>query len=303
MKEYSIPRRIWRIINPLLIYLGITVAVGLILGIILSVTLAAQTLLGGEVIDVVDVATEMQRITIEYAMPIMIVGNIAVLAAFVPMWLRARKRLETHKNLQPAINYGLTVGLFAGFNLLLVCLLAILDSAFDLMSYFPSYEGLNDIFTGGSFIIQLLSLAIAAPIVEELCFRGVLMERMRWMPVWASLLIQALMFGIAHLNLFQGSYAFVLGIILGLVYIKFRSIVLVIVGHASFNLASVLQSYLSEETSLLVILIPGLALTAVCAVFMIKRPPAYTEAGVGAIAGEGEFENINRPERDNDARY
>ena len=291
MKEYSIPRRIWRIINPLLIYLAITIAVGLIFGISLSVLLVVQSTFGGSGIDVLELANEMQRIIIEYAMPIMITGNLAALAAFIPMWISSRKRLDAYQNISPAANYGLTIGLFAAFNMLLVCAFTLLDAYFNIMDYFPSYEGVSDALSKGSLATQLLSLGIMAPVVEEFCFRGIMMERMRWLPVWATVAIQAIFFGVAHLNLFQGAYAFVLGIILGLVYIKFRSIVVVIVGHAAFNITSVVHAYIDAEPNVLFILIPSLALLVFCAIFMIKRSPAYMVAGKigGMVVENGEW--------------
>ena len=299
MKEYSISRRIWRIINPLLIYVGITVAVGLIFGISLGVLLVMQNTFGSSGINVVDLANEMQRIVIEYAMPIMITGNIAALAAFIPMWAGARKRLDAYNNIRPATNYVLTIGLFAAFNVLLVCVFELLDSYINLMSYFPSYEELDQTLSSGSLIARMISLGVATPVVEELCFRGVLMERLRWMPVWAAIIIQAFIFGVAHLNLFQGAYAFVLGIILGLVYIKYRSIIVVIVGHAAFNITSVVQSYINAEINIYAFLIPASALVVLCAVFMIKSSPAYVVAGTigGNVVENGEWKYEGQQQR------
>ena len=276
------PRRIWRIINPLLIFLGITLGVGVIFGIALGVSIALRGALGNGSMDVAEMTNELQRIAIEYAMQIMITGNLVALAAFIPMWIRARRRLEPIKNPKPFGNYILIVAMFAMFNVVLVSLFAILDSLVDLMSFFPSYEGISDILGGGSFVMQLLALGVGAPIVEEICFRGILMERMRWLPVWASVLIQAALFGVAHMNLFQSAYAFVLGIMLGLCYAKFRSIIMVIVAHAVFNITSVIQSWIPPlipealfmEVTIVHILAPSFIITAICAVWLIKRPKA-----------------------------
>ena len=273
MKQFSIPRRIWRIINPLIIYLAITLAVGIIFAVSLGLALAIQGMIGGG-LDITDLAAEMQRITIEYSMPILITGNVVALGAFLPMWLNSRKRIERSRNVNPAVNYALTFGLFAAFNLVVTCVISLLDSAFDIMSYFRSYEGVGDVLTQGTFLAQLIALGVGAPIVEEMCFRGILMERMRWIPVWLAVFIQALLFAIAHMNLFQGSYAFILGIMLALAYVKFRSLIVVIIGHAAFNITSVVQSTIAPEANLFALLIPGVVVTIVCAVFLIKRPSA-----------------------------
>lgn len=279
MRQFSIPRSIWRIINPLLIYLGITLAVGVIFAVSLGMALALQGILGGG-LDIIDLAEEMQRITIEYAMPILITGNVAALCAFLPMWLNSRKRIERSRNTGPFVNYALTFGLFAAFNIVITCVISMLDSAFDIMSYFRSYEGVGDVLTQGSFIAQFIALGVGAPIVEEMCFRGILMERMRWIPVWLAVFIQALLFAVAHLNIFQGSYAFILGIMLALAYIKFRSLIVVIIGHAAFNITSVVQSAIGVEANVFAMLIPGVAVTIVCAVFLIKRPSATVIPGI-----------------------
>ena len=276
MKQYSVPRRLWRIINPLLIYLGITFGVGIIFGVVLGVAIALLSALSGSV-NVIDLAAELQRITIEYAMPILITCNVVALGVYAPMWVNSRKRLERSRNIAPAPSYALTIGLFAAFNIVITCVITLLDSSFNLMSNFSSYEGLDSIFTKGSFITQFLAVGVCAPVVEEMCFRGILMERMRWIPVWLAIPVQAILFAVAHMNLFQASYALILGVMLGLVYIKFRSIIIVIAGHAAFNITSLILYAADAELNLYATLIPAAVATVVCAVFLVRRPSAIVQ--------------------------
>lgn len=57
---------------------------------------------------------------------------------------------------------------------------------------------------------------ILGPVCEELVFRGVTMRLVRRaLPFWAANLMQAVLFGIFHMNWIQGIYAFVLGLVLG----------------------------------------------------------------------------------------
>ena len=84
--------------------------------------------------------------------------------------------------------------------------------------------------TGEVGLLTLVELAVCAPIAEEALCRGVVLEfalrafcpqrgpACEGVPTarfWAANVIQALIFGVMHLNLVQGCYAFALGLLLG----------------------------------------------------------------------------------------
>lgn len=84
--------------------------------------------------------------------------------------------------------------------------------------------------------LMIVYVVILGPIGEELIFRGVTLRCARQIfPFWAANLMQAVLFGVFHMNIIQGSYAFVLGIILGVVCEKFGSIYYAIFLHICFN--------------------------------------------------------------------
>lgn len=80
---------------------------------------------------------------------------------------------------------------------------------------------------------------VLAPIVEELTFRGMTLRLANKFTdkFYIANFIQALTFGIAHLNIVQGVYAFALGLLLGYVYKKYNSLYASILGHMLFNFA------------------------------------------------------------------
>lgn len=88
----------------------------------------------------------------------------------------------------------------------------------------------------GSFGRDIFEICIIAPILEELLFRGAVMNLLkRFLPYrWANLL-QALIFGIMHFNIVQGIYAFALGLILGYIYNKFGTLYSDMIVHMSVN--------------------------------------------------------------------
>ena len=99
--------------------------------------------------------------------------------------------------------------------------------------------------------ISLLATVILAPISEELLFRGLTLRFLRSAGVKfaAANVIQALFFGILHMNLVQGIYAFAVGLVLGYVAGKCRTVFLPILLHLCFNIAgTVFAALLSGNT-------------------------------------------------------
>ncbi len=90
--------------------------------------------------------------------------------------------------------------------------------------------------TDGTSVVMAVYAILLAPVGEELVFRGVTMRCARKaMPFWLANIFQALMFGIFHMNVVQGVYAFALGLLLGYVCECGGSIYYSILLHVVFN--------------------------------------------------------------------
>lgn len=75
------------------------------------------------------------------------------------------------------------------------------------------------VFFGIPLWARILCYEVVAPISEELLFRQVIFKRLKNIaPVWVAVTVSALLFGVYHGNLVQGIYAFIMGILLALVY-------------------------------------------------------------------------------------
>jgi len=94
-------------------------------------------------------------------------------------------------------------------------------------------------------IILLLSVAVVAPIYEEIVFRGILLKGManKLNPA-VALVVSALLFALVHLNIPQGINAFLLGLVIGFIYLKTGSIYLSIFAHFVNNLLALSVSSL-----------------------------------------------------------
>lgn len=87
----------------------------------------------------------------------------------------------------------------------------------------------------GSFLL----IVILPPLVEETFCRGVILEAMlvRWRP-WIAVSTSAILFGLIHLNPWQFFYATWIGLVIGCVYLRFRSLGLCMLMHGVNNAMS-----------------------------------------------------------------
>lgn len=130
---------------------------------------------------------------------------------------------------------GIIVG-FVGVELTLSCALITIGNLFP-----DALKGYSDMISTSGLadltLISTIATVVLAPICEEVVFRGLTMkilEKTNW-KFWVVNALQALLFGIEHLNWVQGIYAFVLGLVLGYVCKKTDSLWGSILAHAVFN--------------------------------------------------------------------
>jgi membrane protease YdiL (CAAX protease family) len=132
-------------------------------------------------------------------------------------------------------------------------------------------------------------MGLLVPFLEEIIFRGVVFDRLRKttkLPV--ALVLQALIFGISHLNVLQGTYTFVFGIAVGLIYLWSGSIWAAVAVHIAYNLTSVIFSYLLGDaevrvSGLVVIALVGIAI-AVAGMVVCRRGKVFDTKGENDIA-------------------
>lgn len=87
-----------------------------------------------------------------------------------------------------------------------------------------------------SLAIFLFTAAVAAPIFEEILFRGFLLPSLtRYLPVWGSIALSSLIFATAHLSLSEILPLTVLGCVLGFVYTRSRNLLSSMLLHSLWN--------------------------------------------------------------------
>ncbi|WP_442856211.1 CPBP family intramembrane glutamic endopeptidase [Butyrivibrio sp. MC2021] len=93
----------------------------------------------------------------------------------------------------------------------------------------------------------MIMVAVLAPIFEELVFRKLIIDRTIRYGELMSIVFSSLAFGLFHCNLYQVFYAFVLGLILGYVYVRTGNIILTIIMHMCVNASSSVLAPLAPQ--------------------------------------------------------
>lgn len=124
---------------------------------------------------------------------------------------------------------GFVVG--GGLALLLVAVLRVLlgHPVLDPTAALLAADG-----TVGLLVLGVLVIAVVAPLVEELIFRGVMAEAFRSRGWWEAVIVSMIAFSLVHLRLAQLRYYMLLGIALAVVYLR-RGLIGSIATHAAFN--------------------------------------------------------------------
>lgn len=140
------------------------------------------------------------------------------------------------------------LGIGAGGCIFLSVLLSIVAAI--VPEAFTSYNQVMDALTEDGAVANVLYVLLIGPVSEELIFRGAILDRFYIaFPFFVANILQAVLFGVYHMNLIQGLYAFFLGMALGLVRHATGSILGSILVHIIFNSTSWVSDVLLPETT------------------------------------------------------
>lgn len=90
-------------------------------------------------------------------------------------------------------------------------------------------------------VAAVLAVCVMAPMLEEMLFRGIVLRGfLQRYPRWQAIFMSALLFGAAHMNIYQFVVGFVMGTVLAWLYERTRSLIPCIALHATYNTTTLL---------------------------------------------------------------
>lgn len=129
-----------------------------------------------------------------------------------------------------------------------------------------AYNEMMNMALGGNIFMVMITTIILAPISEECIMRGMIFRNLqKYFSVPAAIVIQAVIFGIFHMNWVQGLYVLPVGLALGFAAAKSKSVLPCIYMHMLNNFMSVILALLPEfcQTSLFCIVAVAACFAAV----------------------------------------
>lgn len=201
--------------------------------------------------------------------------------------------------------------------LIIVAVVAINLVVAELNAYIMSFISADSIVNvpvqpvSGTSLMEILALlfstAIVPAICEEIAFRGLILTNLESYGKGSAIFGSALLFGLMHMNPAQFLYTTALGLLIGLVYVKTRSIWLCIIIHFVNNGIVVVQQimyYTIEERladklisamTLSIIFLGIVAMTILAVVYRQKRKNAPEEIGCFGRIHDAGIEYADRP--------
>ena len=220
-----------------------------------------------------ETAEQLYSVLYESATALTAVSGLFTIAAVLLFYLIRREKLEESLWLRRVEGPGLLAGaalapaLYLGIT---VAMMALPEAWMD--SYAEASASVGDGGVGGAIAVVLV-----APVVEEFIFRGLIMTRLaRAMPGRLAAALSAAVFGACHGHPVWFAYAFVLGVVFGLMDLRLGSIWPSILAHMVFNAIGQVFSLLPEDDG--VVMGAYLALLAVAVVL-----PILARKGVKAL--------------------
>lgn len=100
-------------------------------------------------------------------------------------------------------------------------------------------DPLEDVILGSPMLIRILYASIVGPIVEELMFRKILLDKLRRFGDMSAMVLTGIAFGLFHMNIWQLHYATMVGILFAYITIRTNSIRYAVLLHMMLNFIGV----------------------------------------------------------------
>lgn len=239
MKQSSVLDKVIGVISPLIIYffVALFVQVGFT-GIVMVTNFKG---LGNDGVKYTDSANFMENMNSVINNNTLLITLITIIIC-IPIFLYMFKKLRGNlafTGKKKGLYINIIIGIFASLGV------SKLVTIFPIDGILGNYSETAKNVMSQNLPLQIIALVILGPLMEELLFRGLIYNKLKIISeTTIAAYISAIIFGVYHMNLVQGLYTFVLGVLLAYVYEKYNTIIAAYLLHMAANATAVIINYL-----------------------------------------------------------
>ena len=162
------------------------------------------------------------------------IAAVISLLVYLAIWKRKKHPFDFKAISLPNRTWLCIAGLVPGITVLHLLLSFLIEMIIEIPA--DNISPLAEYIPSQSPWVLVLRLVIMAPIMEEIYFRGILLNRLRTITSsYRALIISSLIFGLMHGSILSSLSASITGLILGVIYVKTNDLRAPMIYHAANN--------------------------------------------------------------------
>ena len=279
---------LWRLIYPVIIYFAVAFIVQFAAVRVIASAAVANGTITAAGKSTAELQEELNSLINRYSLHLTALTNVVLIPIYILLLMGDEKKRKNSLGIRYTAPGIKRLGVVLVLGMSAAVSVNVIVSLSQIARFSPKYQQVSEAIYSGGLFMEIVSAVIAAPILEELFFRGMIYKRLRDMiNVKAAVVISALFFGAFHGNLVQFVYAFIIGLMLAYVYEKFKTIWAPVIFHVGANLISVLiTEFMPQSMNNAAVILGAMLISMVLTFVLLKYVYGYNAGSVSVQKSE-----------------
>lgn len=279
---------LWRLIYPVIIYFAVAFIVQFTAVRVIASAAVANGTITAAGKSTAELQEELNSLLNRYSLHLTALTNVVLIPIYILLLMGDEKKRRNSLGIRYTTPGIKRLGVVFVLGMSAAVSVNVIVSLSQIARFSPKYQQVSEVIYSGGLFMEIVSAVIAAPILEELFFRGMIYKRLRDMiNVKAAVVISALFFGAFHGNLVQFVYAFIIGLMLAYVYEKFKTIWAPVIFHIGANLISVLiTEFMPQSMNNAAVILGAMLISMVLTFVLLKYVYGYNAGSVSVQKSE-----------------
>lgn len=279
---------LWRLIYPVIIYFAVAFIVQFAAVRVIASAAVANGTITAAGKSTAELQEELNSLINRYSLHLTALTNVVLIPIYILLLMGDEKKRKNSLGIRYTAPGIKRLGVVFVLGMSAAVSVNVIVSLSQIARFSPKYQQVSEVIYSGGLFMEIVSAVIAAPILEELFFRGMIYKRLRDMiNVKAAVVISALFFGAFHGNLVQFVYAFIIGLMLAYVYEKFKTIWAPVIFHVGANLISVLiTEFMPQSMNNAAVILGAMLISMVLTFVLLKYVYGYNAGSVSVQKSE-----------------